>query len=71
MLLHNRRGDLSSVGRIAVGKVGFAVSANGEKWVTSEIVEGDLRSLKGLLLSESLASIKVGINAGVRLVQHV
>ncbi|KAI6749040.1 hypothetical protein HG531_007987 [Fusarium graminearum] len=39
--------------------------------LTSEVVEGDLRSLKGLLLSESLAAIKVGVDAGVGLVEHV
>jgi len=39
--------------------------------LTTEFVEGDLRSLKGLLLSKSLAAIKVGVDARVSLVEHV
>jgi hypothetical protein len=39
--------------------------------LTSEVVEGDLRSLKGLLLSDSLAAVKVRVDARVGLVEHV
>jgi hypothetical protein len=76
MLLQNRRRNLSGIGGIPAGEVVVAI---GENWCQKSVVARDtgagrwkdLRLLESLLLAHGLASVKVGVDARVSLVQSI